>query len=370
MEFNNKKLDKTRKLVNYIITLVFCGLLILLFGKLIDDVDQWKEEPSVTQFENTALLDEYYLEIEDVKGELNIKIEQKNNIDNAINIAKSNYENAKQSYENWLAARTTIGSPKEDKEIRGRVNNLDEYYKTEQSWREESAIMNDKISRLRDKEHEIRTKISQEEENAYRLRNIALRSYNLKIFLIRLLFIAPILLLGIFFIIKRRKHKYAPLFLGFSLFSFYAFFFGLVPYFPSYGGYIRYSVGVLLSLIFGIYIIHKFKKFIEFKKQELKASTSERAKKVKIETAEKALNNHMCPSCGKDFIVKKWDNSEQKKSDKSIHGMVTNFCRFCGLELFKKCTSCGIENYAHLPFCSNCGDDIHSHKPEDIEANN
>ena len=84
MQFNNKKLDKTRKLVNYIITLVFCGLLILLFGKLIDDVDQWKEEPSVTQFENKELLDEKYLEIDDVKGELSIKIEQKNNIDNAF----------------------------------------------------------------------------------------------------------------------------------------------------------------------------------------------------------------------------------------------------------------------------------------------
>lgn len=370
MEFNNKKLEKTRKLVNYIITLVFCGLLILLFGKLIDDIDQWKEEPFVRQFENKELLDKYYLEIDDVRGELKIKVEQKNNIDNAIKIAKDNYDNAKQSYENWLAARTTIGSPKEDKEIRAKVNELDEYYKTEQEWREENAIMEDKVSRLLGKEQKIRDLISQEENRAYDLKDIALRKYNLKIFLIRLLFIAPILLLGIFFIIKLRKHKYSPLFLGFSLFSFYTFFFGLVPYFPSYGGYIRYSVGVLLSLIFGIYIIHKFKKFVELKKQELKASTSERAKKVKIETAEKALNNHMCPSCGKDFIIKKWDNSERKKRDKIIHGMVTNFCRFCGLELFKKCTKCGEENYAHLPFCLNCGDDIHAHKVEGIETNN
>lgn len=364
MEFNNKKLDKTRKLVNYIIALVFCWLLILLFGKLVDDVDQWKEEPFVAQFENKELLDEYFLEIADVKGELNIKIEQKNNIDNAINIAKNNYENAKQSYDNWLAARKTIGSPNEDKEILSRVKKLDEYYKTEQEWREEKAIMDDKISRLTSKEQKFRDLISQEEIRAYELKEAALRKYNLKIFLIRLLFIAPILLLGIFFIIKRRKHKYAPLFLGFSLFSFYAFFFGLVPYFPSYGGYIRYSVGIVLSLIFGIYIINKFKKFIEFKKKELKASTSDRAKKVKIETAEKALSNHMCPSCGKDFIIKKWNNSIIDKKDKSVHGTVTNFCRFCGLELFKKCVKCNTENYAHLPFCLNCGDDIHSHEVE------
>ncbi len=140
------------------------------------------------------------------------------------------------------------------------------------------------------------------------------------------------------------------------MFSFYAFFFGLVPYLPSYGEYIRYTVGIILSIIFGIYAINKIKAFVEYKKNELKVSTTERAEKVQIETAEKALDNHMCPSCGKDFVVKKWDKSVNKKNKTEMYGIVTNFCRFCGLELFKKCKKCGSENYAHLPFCSNCGD--------------
>lgn len=356
MEFNNKKLEKTSKLINYIVAIVLCGFLISLSGKLIDDVDEWKERPTVEQYENKKLLNSNDSEIDKINEELNIKKEKKASIENTIRIAKNNYNNAKKSFDNWLAARKTVGSPKEDKEVLSRANELDDYYKTEQEWRKELSTIDEDISILNKKEDAIREVISQEKDRAYKERNKAIRKYDLKVFLIRLLFILPILLLGIFFIIKFRKHKYWPLFLGFVLFSFYAFFFGLVPYLPSYGGYIRYTVGIILSVLFGIYAINKIKAFIERKKSELKVSTTERAKKVQTETAEKALDNHMCPSCGKDFIVKKWDKSANKKNKTESYGVVTNFCRFCGLELFKECNKCGSENFAHLPFCSNCGD--------------
>lgn len=356
MEFNNKKLEKTSKLINYIIAIVLCSFLISLSGKLIDDVDEWKEKPTVEQFLNNDLINSNESEIDKLNTEINIKKERKANIENTINIAKSNYDNAKKSFDNWLAARETVGSPNEDKEVLSRANELDEYYKTEQDWRSELADIDMEISKLYEKQYQIGDIILKEEQKAYQEREQAIQKYDLKVFLIRLLFILPILLLGIYFIIKFRKHKYWPLFLGFVLFSFYAFFFGLVPYLPSYGGYIRYSVGIILSILFGIYAINKIKAFIERKKTELAVSSTERAKNVQTETAEKALDNHMCPSCGKDFIVKKWDKSVNKKNNAETYGIVTNFCRFCGLELFKECNKCGSENFAHLPYCSNCGD--------------
>jgi predicted RNA-binding Zn-ribbon protein involved in translation (DUF1610 family) len=182
-----------------------------------------------------------------------------------------------------------------------------------------------------------------------------MRSFELNVFLIRLLFIFPILLLSIFFMVKFRKHKYWPLFLGFILFGFYGFFFGLVPYLPSYGGYVRYTVGIVLSVIIGIYAINKFREYLDKKKNELKESSTERAKKVQVEIAEKAFDNHICPSCGKDFIIKNWDKSQKNKSKQDTFGIVTNFCRYCGLELFKSCPNCNTVNYAHLPYCMTCG---------------
>lgn len=362
MEFNNKKLEKTSKLINYIIAIVLCGFLISLSGKLMNDVDEWKERPRVEEFQNTELLETKESEIEKIDVKIELKEEKKSSVENTIKVVNNNYDNAKKSFDNWLEARKTVGSPNEDKEVLSRANELDEYYKTQQEWKKELSVISGEIQVLTKDKNEINEIIDKEEDRAYEEREKAIRKYDLKVFLIRLLFILPILLLGIFFILKFRKHKYWPLFLGFVLFSFYAFFFGLVPYLPSYGGYIRYTVGIILSVIFGIYAINKIKKFIEQKKNELQVSTTERAKKVQTETAEKALDDHMCPSCGKDFIVKKWDKSAGKKDKTETYGIVTNFCRFCGLELFKKCNKCDSENFAHLPFCSNCGDNMNKEK--------
>ncbi|WP_107038463.1 hypothetical protein [Brumimicrobium mesophilum] len=364
MEFNNKKLEKTSKLINYIIAIVLCGFLISLSGKLIDDVDEWEEQPLVEEFQNRELLNAKEAQIKEIEILIDLKDEKRSGVQNTIRIVNGNYTNAKKSYDNWLEARKTVGSPKEDKEVLSRAKELDEFYETQQEWKVELNQISNEIEELSKQRRTIQQSINKENERAYEEREKAIRAYDLKVFLIRLLFILPILLLGILFIIKFRKHKYWPLFLGFVLFSFYAFFVGLVPYLPSYGGYIRYTVGIILSILFGIYAINRIKAFIENKKKELEVSTTERAKKVQIETAEKALDDHMCPSCGKDFIVKKWDKSAGKKDKTSTYGIVTDFCRFCGLELFKKCNKCGEENFAHLPYCSCCGDKLNESEEE------
>ena len=359
MEFNNKKLERTSRLINYIIAIALCWFLILLSGKVMDDVDEWEERPEVENFQNKVLLDSLSLKIDVIEQKQEQKNEKVASLENTAHIAKSNYDNARESFDNWLKARRTIGSPKEDKAVIARAKKLDDYYVIEQEWRQELSVMMQEIQNLDKRKVALQQLERQEEERAYEERTIAIRKYDMKIFLIRLLVILPILLIGIFFIIRLRRHKYWPLFLGFVLFSFYAFFFGLVPYLPSYGGYIRYAVGIILSIALGVYAINIIRAFIERKKNELKVSSTERAKTVKAETAEKALDNHMCPSCGKDFIVKRWDNTiGDKKKKEGSFGYVTNFCRFCGLELFKKCSVCGTENYAHLPYCSGCGVEV------------
>ena len=361
MEFNNKKLEKTSKLINYVIAIVLCGFLISFSTKFLGDIDEWKESPSVEEFIDHNLKEEQNAEVAKLDESIRQKQEKIYTIEKTVRIANSNYVKAKESYDNWLQARQTVGSPNDDREVTARAIALDEIYKTQLAWELELAGINEEIQALRNQQEEHYQVIRDDEQRAYDEQNEAFRKYSLKIFLLRLAVILPLLLLGIYFIVKFRKHKYWPLFLGYILFSFYAFFFGLVPYLPSYGGYIRYTVGIILSVVFGIYAINKIRAFMERKKSELKESTQDRAKKVQSETAEKALDNHMCPSCGKDFIVKGWDKSG-KKTRTEVLGMVTNFCRFCGLELFKPCKKCGHENYAHLPFCANCGDVVNEEK--------
>ena len=77
MKFNNKKLEKTSIVINYTISIVLCGLLILLSDKLIDDVDKWKDKPYNEQFQNKQLLKDQQAKIEEVNVKINSKDEEK-----------------------------------------------------------------------------------------------------------------------------------------------------------------------------------------------------------------------------------------------------------------------------------------------------
>jgi predicted RNA-binding Zn-ribbon protein involved in translation (DUF1610 family) len=280
---------------------------------------------------------------------------KKATIEKTISTAKDNYINEKQSFDNWVQTRKTLGSPDKDQEVVDRAKKLDEYYKVQQDWHTQLNIVQTQIDNTDKRKQTIQKLIDKEKSEAEVKYYKAYKWYELKVFLIRLLFVAPILALGIFFFIRYRQNKFWALYFGFTMFSFYAFFFGLVPYLPSYGGYVRYSVGVLLSAGIGYYTIKRIREFIEQKQSELKISTQERAKKVQTDTAEKALENHFCPSCGKDFIIKNWEFPLTKNAEAETYKLVTNFCRHCGLELFKNCNNCGTKNFAHIPYCSSCG---------------
>lgn len=354
MELNSKKLERTSRIVYYSISTILCLFLILLSGKIIDDLGSSIVRPEIENFENKVLMADLDKKINVLNFEIENLNTKKGTIEKTIATAKENYTNEKQSFDNWVQTRKTLSSPNKDQEVIDKAKKLDEFYKIEQDWRSQLNSRQTEIDEIEKKQQEIQKLIDKEKETAEIKYSAELKYYDLKIFLIRLLFVAPILALGIFFFVRYRRHKFWPLYFGFILFSIYAFFFGLVPYLPSYGGYVRYAVGIILSVGLGYYAIKTIRQFIETKRAELKVSTQERAKNVRTEVAEKALENHFCPSCGKDFIIKKWE-FPSKNNENDSYKFVTDFCRHCGLELFKNCNKCGNKNFAHLPFCSSCG---------------
>lgn len=355
MELNSKKLERTSRVIYYAISTLLCLFLILLSNKIIDDLDSATQSPVRENFENKAILSN----LERDRDKQNVATDDLNTkhgtIAKTIATAKDNYANEKQSFDNWVQTRKTLGSPDKDQEVTDRVKELDKLSKVAQDWQLQLNLIQTKLDSIDKKRGDIQKLVDNEKAEADIKYNQELKRYDLKVFLIRLLFVAPILALGIFFFIRYRKHKFWPLFFGFTLFSVYAFFFGLVPYLPSYGGYVRYAVGIILSGGLGYYAIKTIRQYIEKKQAELKESTQERAKNMQIEVAEKALDNHYCPSCGKDFIMKKWDFPLINKTETDTYKLVTSFCRHCGLELFKNCGNCGSKNFAHLPYCSSCG---------------
>ena len=354
MELNSKKLERTSKIIYNSISIILCVFLILLSSKIIDDLDTATVRPEASNFENKVKLNDLEKKTKTIDVEIENLDTKKKTIEKTIAAAKENYKNEKQSFDNWVQTRKTLNSPDKDQEVTGRAKKLDDFYKVEQDWRTQLNSKQQEIDSKTANKEQIQKLIAKENEIAETKHERALKTYDLKVFIIRLLFVAPILALGIFFFIRYRRHKFWPLYFGFSLFSFYAFFFGLVPYLPSYGGYVRYAVGIILSVGLGYYAIKTIRQYIELKQAELKVSIQERSKNVQTEVAEKALANHFCPSCGKDFIIMKWE-SPIKGIDNESYKLVTDFCRHCGLELFTNCEKCGNKNFAHLPYCSSCG---------------
>lgn len=354
MEFNSKKLEKTSRLLYYSISVVLCLFLILFANKIIDDLDTTTSRPIVENFIDEAAVGGLAEKRAALAGEIEALNNKNSAIEKTAATARENYANEKESFENWVKTRKTLGSPDKDQAVVDRAQKLDEFYKVEQDWRLQYSARQAVVDEKAKQQEQTQKRIDQETERAEQKLQAELKRYDLKVFLIRLLFVGPILALGVFFFIRYRKHKFWPLFFGFTLFSFYAFFFGLVPYLPSYGGYIRYAVGIALSAGLGYYAIKTIRAYIENKQQELQVSSQERAKNVQLEVAEKALDNHYCPSCGKDFFIKKWE-FPLKGNENDVFKFVTDFCRHCGLELFSACANCGNKNFSHLPFCSSCG---------------
>lgn len=354
MDINSKKLEKTSRLIYYSISIILCLFLVLLCNKIIDDIDSSSTRPLMESFENKAKLSQLTTK----QNALNLQIEnlsaQRSLIEKTIKTAEENYTSEKQSFDNWVQTRKTLGSPDKDQEVIDRAKRLDEIHKIKDAWKVKLEAKQTEIETVSKQNIALLKLVNDEKTEAENMFDSAVKHYDLKVFLIRLFIVAPILALGIFFFIRYRRHKFWPLYFGFTLFAFYTFFFGLVPYLPSYGGYIRYTVGIIVSGGLGYYAIKTIGKYIEDKQAELQVSTEERSKKVQMEVAEKALENHYCPSCGKDFIIKKWA-LPIKGVEIELQYVTTDFCRYCGLELFSNCKKCENKNFAHLPFCSSCG---------------
>ena len=160
----------------------------------------------------------------------------------------------------------------------------------------------------------------------------------------RLALVLPVLLSGVWLFAKKRTGKFGAFVVGYFWFGLYAFFFELVPYAPSFGGYIRYVVGLVLTVVGGYYGLRQLDVYSAKRKARIEAEAKEggSVRDLDLETAVKATKNKQCPSC-------------QQNWELTSGGSAPLFCAVCATSLHTKCHHCGALGSSLFRFCSSCG---------------
>jgi predicted RNA-binding Zn-ribbon protein involved in translation (DUF1610 family) len=120
----------------------------------------------------------------------------------------------------------------------------------------------------------------------------------------------------------------------------FAFFVELVPYLPSYGGYVRYIVGIVATVLVGRQAIVALNRYLERQKAAEQLPDAQRREELSYEEGLVRLGKGVCPGCERPVDLK------NEKID---------FCPHCGIGLFARCPQCATRKSAFTKFCHSCG---------------
>lgn len=324
----------------WLVAFVFAGFLIGLGGKIVDNM--WRVEPPAP-FESfidpvrgpaVRAAAERAQENRDAATERLDQARQKHSV------AQSNTRTAQQSFENWLSTRRATERPDQDAELINRTRELDLIKDAERKAlalveAQQQALLD--ASQAQERAAADREKLeAPAREAAYK----AAKAQEMRVFLLRLALTLPLLLVAAWLFARKRHSQYWPFVWGFIFFALFAFFVELVPYLPSYGGYVRYGVGIVLTAVIGRYAIVSLQRYLERQKAAEALPDVKRRETLRYDSAMTRLGKGVCPGCERPVDLK----------DATV-----DFCPHCGIGLFDRCGRCAARKSAFARFCFSCG---------------
>jgi hypothetical protein len=326
----------------WLVALVFAGFLIGLGGTLVGDLPQVEKGLGVEDFiaQPAATQLRERLKAEEAKGREAQEALAQSQLKHRV--AQANSRSASETFNNWLATRRATERADQDPELLQRTRALDGLKALE---REALAVMQAQQQKALDaRQNAARTSDSLEElEQAARVElREAERAQELRVFLYRLALTLPLLVAAGWLFAKKRKSTYWPFVWGFIFFALFAFFVELVPYLPSYGGYVRYIVGIAITVLVGRQAIVSLNRYLEKQKLAEQLPDAQRREELSYDTALTRLSKGVCPGCERSVDLK---------------NPAIDFCPHCGIGLFDHCGVCEARKSAFAKFCHACGAD-------------
>lgn len=328
-------------IVMWLLSIIFAGFLIGLGSLVIRDIPRVDPVITVDDFVDANALESLREQETVLENRLLPMRRAAEDSGDALASARADYQSARTSFNNWIATRNATEVQATNPEVLQRTRALETL---NQRVRAAERLSEQASTELRDRQRElsdVRTNLSvlrTEAEPRYRS---AIRGQELRVFAFRLFLTLPLLIAAGWMVARKRQSAYWPLYRGFVLFALFAFFVELVPYLPSYGGYVRYAVGILTVLICGYFLIKQMRLYLDRKREEEARSEAERRQSIDYETALKKIAAKTCPGCDRSIV--------------SREGVDSDYCVHCGIHLQRECPNCSTRNITFHRFCLSCG---------------
>jgi hypothetical protein len=332
--------EKLFSLTMWSVAVLFAWFLVGFGGLVIRDLPLAEHTITPQQFATPELIT-LQASRSAIELEQRQKIDQRDLLQQSLVAAQSQYDTEHSNFQNWLATRAATNQSNQDSELIARTKRLEELKTSQMPNQRQVADLDRQLLLLAQRSDQLDLQYRPLEQVSNQRYQRAVFKQQLTIFAYRLLFILPLMVLALWLFVRQRKSKYWPFVWGFIFFSLFSFFVELVPYLPSYGGYVRYIVGLMLVLVGGYYGIGWMQAYLIQRQLTAKASENERRLKIDHIIAIKKLTAHVCPGCERQIV----DCKE----------IVTNFCMYCGLKLYCHCLNCNARHNSFFSHCPTCG---------------
>jgi predicted RNA-binding Zn-ribbon protein involved in translation (DUF1610 family) len=325
----------------WVVSLLFAGFLVGLGGKVVADLPRLDEAPALEQFADQAGLSQARARARAEGGRQSELESQRQRLRLEETAAANAYQAAEETFRNWLGTRNATTDPAQDPAVVARTRELDTLKAGQRQAQARVEAIDRDVLAAQQLEQVQQRQVDALLEAARPRFEHASRVNEMRVFGARLAVTLPLLLAAGWLVARKRRSDHWPLIRGFVLFALYAFFFELVPYLPSYGGYVRYGVGVVLTAVAGHYGIRLMRRYLARRQEIERRTESERRRTLAADEAIRRLAANVCPGCERPVMT--------------TGDAATNFCVSCGLKLYDRCGACETRKNAFFHYCPTCG---------------
>ncbi len=323
------------------ISLVFAGFLIGLGGKVVGELPEPDDALTVEQFADPAQRSRLEQRIKVAEGELRDLGDGQARARLDAQAAQNAYASARSAHGNWIAARVATTDPAQDPEVLQRTRQLDTLQagaRAAQKALEDIGARQLQVRQALEADHRAQARLLADAEGLWRSASFR---REMQVFGVRLALTLPLLGVAGWLVARKRGSAYWPLMRGFVLFALFAFFVELVPHLPSYGGYVRYGVGIALTATVGHFAIRAMQRYLDRRRAAAQQDEQQRRQHITSDAALKKMAANVCPGCERAIL--------------STGDVKADFCVHCGLRLFDTCTACTTRKNVFFSFCPQCG---------------